>query len=48
MYNIYGFLKLTFVWYFRVEVTGREGGQTEHFTAEPIAGGKTSPEKKQF
>lgn len=34
--------------YFREEVTGRQGGQIEHSTAEPTAGGKTSLEKKQL
>lgn len=48
MCSIYGFLKVTFAWYFRVEVTDGQGGQTEHSTLEPTAGGKTSLEKKQL
>lgn len=35
MCRIYGFIKVTFAWYFRVEVTDREEGQIEHSTPGP-------------
>lgn len=46
---INGFQKeVTFVWYFRVEVTDRQWRHIEHSTAKTTARGTTPLEKKQL